>query len=325
MLWACVLLPQLALDAVLRRLPDPDAPLALVWLDNDHLGKGEAGSLVARDTARRIAAVLSASTQGQAYFEKGSDDQGEQTPLKGGDIAVLVASHRQASEVAAELAARGVPSVRRGKENVWHSEEAAELSAVLAAYAEPGREGALRYALASRLLGRDAAQLARVEVFAVGQFIGADQPHVLRDRVTHAKAVAGGQIEALRLAERNGGPGGQLQLVVEQALGVVQSLDPTGVGARTLAECIALQAREADRYDPCMARLIDNLELLAARAQERGSPYAVLLETLVETAAGKLDLAALRIVLGNQAHAERRGYPLEMNLRVDFATERVMR
>lgn len=36
-------------------------------------------------------------------------------------------------------------------------------------------------------------------------------------------------------------------------------------------------------------------------------------------------LAALRIVLGNQAHAERRGYPLEMNLRVDFATERVMR
>lgn len=30
MLWACVLLPQLALDGVLRRLPEPDAPLALV-------------------------------------------------------------------------------------------------------------------------------------------------------------------------------------------------------------------------------------------------------------------------------------------------------
>ena len=30
MLWACILLPQLALDAVLRRLPDPAAPLALV-------------------------------------------------------------------------------------------------------------------------------------------------------------------------------------------------------------------------------------------------------------------------------------------------------
>ena len=30
MLWACILLPQLALDSVLRRLPDPDKPLALV-------------------------------------------------------------------------------------------------------------------------------------------------------------------------------------------------------------------------------------------------------------------------------------------------------
>ena len=142
---------------VLPRIEDEtDAPLALVWLDNDYLGKGEAGALVARDTARRIASVLSASSRGEAYFEQ----SGIHTPLKGGDIAVLVASHRQAGEVAAELAARGVPSVRRGKENVWHSEEADELSAVLAAYAEPGREGALRYALASRLLGRSAADLA---------------------------------------------------------------------------------------------------------------------------------------------------------------------
>jgi RNA polymerase sigma-54 factor len=51
--------------------------------------------------------------------------------------------------------------------------------------------------------------------------------------------------------------------LAETALAVVQSLDPTGVGARSLAECITLQAREADRYDPCMARLIDNLTLLA--------------------------------------------------------------
>ncbi len=52
-------------------------------------------------------------------------------------------------------------------------------------------------------------------------------------------------------------------LAAERALDLVQSLDPTGVGARTLSECIALQAREADRYDPAMARLIDNLDLVA--------------------------------------------------------------
>jgi RNA polymerase sigma-54 factor len=55
----------------------------------------------------------------------------------------------------------------------------------------------------------------------------------------------------------------------EAALVLVQSLDPSGVGARNLAECIAIQAREADRYDPCMAALIANLELVARGEVER--------------------------------------------------------
>lgn len=50
---------------------------------------------------------------------------------------------------------------------------------------------------------------------------------------------------------------------VERVLAVIQGFDPSGVGARGLGECLAIQAREADRYDPAMARLIDNLELLA--------------------------------------------------------------
>tara|TARA_R110000824_G_scaffold4308_13_gene20798 strand:+ start:10039 stop:11547 length:1509 start_codon:yes stop_codon:yes gene_type:complete len=53
---------------------------------------------------------------------------------------------------------------------------------------------------------------------------------------------------------------------VERILGVVQTLDPVGVGARDLAECLALQAKDADRYDPAMERLIDNLDLLAKGA-----------------------------------------------------------
>jgi RNA polymerase sigma-54 factor len=50
---------------------------------------------------------------------------------------------------------------------------------------------------------------------------------------------------------------------VEAGLKLVQGLDPAGVGARDLAECLALQAKAADRYDPAMARLIANLELLS--------------------------------------------------------------
>ena len=47
------------------------------------------------------------------------------------------------------------------------------------------------------------------------------------------------------------------------ALALVQSLDPAGIAARSLQECIALQAIAADRHDPAMARLIANLDLLA--------------------------------------------------------------
>jgi len=50
---------------------------------------------------------------------------------------------------------------------------------------------------------------------------------------------------------------------VERALAIVQDLDPPGIGARSLAECLALQAKAVDRYDPAMARLIDNLDLLS--------------------------------------------------------------
>ncbi|WP_156680196.1 RNA polymerase factor sigma-54 [Sphingomonas profundi] len=53
---------------------------------------------------------------------------------------------------------------------------------------------------------------------------------------------------------------------VERVLATIQTFEPTGVGARTLAECLTLQAREADRCDPAMARLLANLDLLARGA-----------------------------------------------------------
>lgn len=60
------------------------------------------------------------------------------------------------------------------------------------------------------------------------------------------------------IADGVGMPLGKAQRV----LTTIQGFDPAGVAARSLAECLALQARAADRYDPAMARLIDNLELL---------------------------------------------------------------
>ena len=52
---------------------------------------------------------------------------------------------------------------------------------------------------------------------------------------------------------------------VESVLLRMQTLEPTGVFARSLAECLALQLRERDRFDPAMQALIENLPALARR------------------------------------------------------------
>ena len=63
----------------------------------------------------------------------------------------------------------------------------------------------------------------------------------------------------LDIAQRLGAPLHE----VERVLATIQTFDPAGIAARSLSECLALQAKDANRYDPAMARLIDNLEYLA--------------------------------------------------------------
>ncbi len=52
---------------------------------------------------------------------------------------------------------------------------------------------------------------------------------------------------------------------VEAVLGTLQAFDPSGIFARDLKECLALQLKERDRFDPCMQTFLDNLDLLACR------------------------------------------------------------
>jgi RNA polymerase sigma-54 factor len=53
--------------------------------------------------------------------------------------------------------------------------------------------------------------------------------------------------------------------VVENVLSAIHKLEPVGVGARSLAECLTLQLKERNRYDPVIATLLDHLHLLANR------------------------------------------------------------
>lgn len=52
---------------------------------------------------------------------------------------------------------------------------------------------------------------------------------------------------------------------VEAVLAKLQTCDPAGVFARDLKECLTLQLRERDRFDPAMASLIAHLDLVARR------------------------------------------------------------
>jgi RNA polymerase sigma-54 factor len=52
---------------------------------------------------------------------------------------------------------------------------------------------------------------------------------------------------------------------VGAVLAILQGFEPVGVCARNLAECLALQLRERNRFDPAMQSLIDHLDLLAKR------------------------------------------------------------
>jgi RNA polymerase sigma-54 factor len=63
------------------------------------------------------------------------------------------------------------------------------------------------------------------------------------------------------VADKLGAPFAEVEAVLAQ----LQTLDPLGVCARNLTECLALQLKEHDRFDPAMQALVAHLDLLAKR------------------------------------------------------------
>ena len=80
----------------------------------------------------------------------------------------------------------------------------------------------------------------------------------LVDLVDEAGYVRG---DLAAVAEKLGAPSSEIEAV----LAILQTFDPPGVCARDLAECLTIQLKERDRYDPAMAALVANLDLLAKR------------------------------------------------------------
>ncbi|HEX6592840.1 MAG TPA: exodeoxyribonuclease V subunit beta, partial [Moraxellaceae bacterium] len=115
------------------------------------LSKEAARDISVHTTVTEIARLLQQTQAGQLRI-------GERA-LRAGDIAVLVPKHRDGRAVVDALAEAGIPAVIRSQDSVFATDEAQEMLALLNAVAEPGREGGVKAAFLSTLMGGTVASL----------------------------------------------------------------------------------------------------------------------------------------------------------------------
>ncbi len=135
--------------AALQLLRLPDQPQVDAKGKEKLLGKGQANTLSAQGCAAEIARLLAAA--GEVSL-KGR-------PLRPGDIAVLVPTHRQGALMAEALTELGIPAVRQGQDSVWASPEAQDLLLLLEALEQPAAPGRQAAALLTSLLGLSVEQV----------------------------------------------------------------------------------------------------------------------------------------------------------------------
>ncbi|MDW7712472.1 MAG: UvrD-helicase domain-containing protein, partial [Deferrisomatales bacterium] len=127
----------------------PDTAPFQVWFaprgEAKLLDKASAWADIPRAVAGEVVRLLRAGQEGRATIGG--------RPVAPEHIACLVRTNRQAQLVQDALREGGVPSVIHGASSLFASREAEEMLRLLAALAEPGREGRVRAALATDLLG----------------------------------------------------------------------------------------------------------------------------------------------------------------------------
>ena len=134
---------------------EPPLQLWLLTMDgSEPFNKGMAGELAAQATAAEIARLLNLGVRNEARL-------GDRA-LTGGDMAVLVRSHRQGRLIRRQLLQLNVPSVQHADASVFTTPEARQLDWLLAAVLEPGHEGRVRTVLASDLFGLSGEALHRL-------------------------------------------------------------------------------------------------------------------------------------------------------------------
>ncbi|MEE9345499.1 MAG: exodeoxyribonuclease V subunit beta [Methylococcales bacterium] len=147
-------------EALNAHFPD-ELPALRCWVvenknqPNKLLAKTNAEPLIVDAVADEIAVLLNRGVAGQFKIDTHA--------VCGGDIAVLVRTNRQGESIRQALTARGIASVLLTHDSVFNTLEAQDLAHVITAILQPTRHGLICAALATRILGLNAQQIASFE------------------------------------------------------------------------------------------------------------------------------------------------------------------
>lgn len=187
-----------------RRLLNGDEPPPFtLWLfspdgANDLMGRVEARARIAQGVAAAIIELLRPGSPARLAGRRGAEQA-----VEPGDIAVLVATHREGRLVQEVLRTHGIPTVSSGQISVFATDDARHLRLALRALLQPRREDLLRGAALTPLLGWTPAELAAPESTAwsamAARWVGYHRAWTERGfRVTFERWLAGeGVIERL--------------------------------------------------------------------------------------------------------------------------------
>ncbi len=235
--------------------------------------KKSARRAVVDATAGEIARLINAARAGQVSLDG--------RPLRPGDIAVLVRSHAQGGEMKRALAALRVGSVELSQASVFQSVDAEEVERVLRAIIEPGREGLARAALATELMGADAAGIAAISGDETALMRRLDQFNELREvwvqrgfGVMYRRLLAGERL-ALRMLAR---PDGERRLTNFLHLGeCLHQAAVTHASPEALLRYLEGQRREGGADEAAQLRLESdqNLVQIVTIHKSKGLEYPI--------------------------------------------------
>ncbi|MBP6749473.1 MAG: UvrD-helicase domain-containing protein [Xanthomonadaceae bacterium] len=150
-----------ARDDDLRLDDAPVPPMTVHWLPENPDPKSKGLRVKEQEYAMMAAAAVDSIVD---LLARGTlRDANAQRPVRPADIAVLTQTHDQAALMQRALTSAGVAAAALSTASVFAGEAADDLDALIAALSEPNDASRLRAALATRLLGFDAAALRALD------------------------------------------------------------------------------------------------------------------------------------------------------------------